>query len=118
MMTKGHGMSLDGKLKTIMAEQYEPINNTADEWIPQIKQAFAAESYRQILTAKEQMQAVEAHNADLVYMSGQEWYDRFEKELEPLLTYPIDDSGIVNYSCIMKDSVYIAARRATGLADE
>jgi hypothetical protein len=113
MMTKGQGMSLDDKLRDILLGP-----TSTDEAVQLVKQAFAAESYRQILKAKEQMKAVEAHNADLVYMSGQEWYDRFEKELEPLLTYPIDDSGIVNYSCIMKDSVYIAARRATGLADE
>jgi hypothetical protein len=119
-------MSLDDKLKEIMGEQYEPILNNADEWLPQIKKAFADEGYIKIPQIREVKGKLETqHNFvdinNMRYMSGQEFYERFEKIVSDEIygdTNPTNkvDCESVPYICTC--DMLEAAKKAAGLKND
>lgn len=61
-------MSLDDKLRGL----YDGHPDHMEEWLTDIKQAFADEGFISVYQGR----------VDKPTMTGQEWYDRFEKELK------------------------------------
>lgn len=87
--------SLDNKLREILiATQPEEIPVTIDEAVDQIKQAFAEAGYVPIV----------GFLKDNGWLTGQEWYERFEKQLPPFSLVPFED-------------IIEAAKRASGLEE-
>lgn len=80
-------MSIDDRLREILTANHDEMDDFADE-IVEIKQLFADEGYVQfkyepgakVFTEEEGLQLL----LDKGFMTGQEWYDRFEKELDKM----------------------------------
>ena len=109
-------MSLDDKLKEILGKQGA---GASDETIPQIKQAFADEAgLTQLIQDTANLYANMKHDAlrlglsysNTQYLSGQEWYDNFEKEYDQL-----DDTRTGGELSHWKAYIFQAAKRAAGL---
>lgn len=85
-------MSLDDKLKEIL---HFCAGNTDNKslYIPQIKQAFADEGYTKL-----------PKWSGVTLMTGQEWYDRFYKEINS-----------IPYSPLRIHEIWDAAKKAAGL---
>ena len=102
-------MSLEEKLRTVIAPLFGAVANSpewhgdeeklVDEVLDQIIQAFKDEGWR--LHLAENVVVVSREG----YMTGQEWYDRFEKEMEQVIFYDSED----------RDDVTNAAKKAAGL---
>jgi hypothetical protein len=72
----------DSKSKGLHDDNWENFVVSPDKIIPQIKQAFADEGYQYVTRAEDSL-VTRYHNGEL--MTGQEWYDRFVKELNTAL---------------------------------
>lgn len=115
-------MSLDDKLKAISfpiglniydpGGRPEPVTVTlSDDVIAEIKQAFAEAGYLEspITPDTKSIYAPTITNEHRTFMTGQEWYNRFEKEydaIDPDWEVPIPSETLA------------AAKRAAGLTDE
>lgn len=86
-------MSIDDKLREIVGAiiydgHKNGVTTPTEPWVVNIKQAFADEGYVQfkyepgakVFTEEEGLQLL----LDKGFMTGQEWYDRFEKELDKM----------------------------------
>jgi len=100
---------------------YENLKKYAvKQSIAQIKKAFIDEGWINTI-AKDKDGNIEGlfvHHVPMEgYMTGQEWYDRFEKELVSTSTLTISPGlqPIVVYSAV---SVNQAAKRASGIGDK
>ncbi len=111
-------MSLDDKLREILHQAgygSEMIYETDDALVAQIKQAFADGGYVQV--PKEVQETWREYNRMAGYMTGQEWYDRFQIELARDQTkWEINHLSEVP-KFLGKRTVYVleAAKKAAGL---
>lgn len=95
--------NLDDKLKELVFKMAGGIKDGGEDEITQIKQAFADEGY----VAKSELKSW-SYTAEL--LTGTEWYDRFEKELNNLgVNYKTGMTGL------MASEILEAAKRAAGL---
>lgn len=122
--------NLDDELREIKAsgKLYSPNGGLDkyleldDKTIAQIKQAFADEGYIQPETLKKGIGIMDAQG----YKSGQEWYDRFEKELLKEFTKKPPKNTMVLPGWTKEDAknlwvamgIDAAARKAAGLKDK
>jgi hypothetical protein len=77
MPNKQPSSNLDDKLKEIFKDSDLMYSHATEVLIAQIKQAFAEEGYFQV----EVNGKIYTHNLNDNRLTGQEWYDRFEKEV-------------------------------------
>lgn len=105
---------LDSKLREILEEVEDEVNNTGGvstkhrgRLVAQIKQAFAEEGY--VKVSKDNQDKIKTatiysiNHGQYELMTGQEWYERFEKELN---NHPIKLQGT---------EIMRAAKKAAGL---
>lgn len=125
---------LDDKLRDIVSEYAESHEQSQfDEQVRLIKQAFKddawsaipeKEVYDRVLKYDNQTICSQCQNRFTTQedcllhyklhdptMTGQEWYDRFTKEMNGVETYSGDDY----YGLVSDDEVLDAAKRATGI---
>lgn len=97
--------SLDDKLRGIIGNGYDRFD--VEKAIAQIKQAFADEGW------------IKPEGADLIadvlddMMTGQEWYDRFMKELPDSIDLVHPDREVFD-----RRWAITAAKKAAGLTDD
>ena len=107
---------IDDKLREIIDD---PIvtrfdKNDSDKAIRLIKQIFAEESYvkqgrHELINERLREKVISGE-----IMTGQEWYDRFEKELSQA---PAKFNQLMEGTVAVKE-VRMAAKRASGIGDE
>lgn len=102
--------NLNEKLREILENNFKIVSSgiphmrhahaveiTSEEKIDQIKQAFEEEGWHNLMDAK-----------DREFMSGQEWYERFEKEIRSWT-----NAGDISFT----DTAYLkAAKKASGVS--
>lgn len=94
-------MSIENKLREIVRAAHRAADERGrndDLTIMQLIEAFESEGWRHVPTDLELLQ-------EMNYLSGQEWYSKFEKEL--------DKHDWTNHSC--GDIALEAAKKASGL---
>lgn len=91
----------DGRPKHLLQE--------LEETVPQIIQAFKDDGW--LRTVDVSMPAFTPYNQE-PRMTGQEWYERFEKELEDM---PIPDA--LDYKIAVQKPYTQAAKRASGIEE-
>jgi len=112
-------VSLDDRLREILTERYgfaEHQGDMADLIIAQIKRAFAEEGYQKTVFTHYPMEITQTiydlhDERGRPVMTGQEWYDRFQKEYTQLLM-----EGHARKHRLAAGAVYrLAAQRAAAL---
>jgi len=105
-------MNLDEKLDRIL---YEHRNDSPmgkqTPLIEDLKAAFSEAGYKQLPKQADMQSLVDAGLAEFM-MTGQEWYDRFTRELPPPLHEPQEHAEMFE-----RLDVLSAARRAAGLEE-
>jgi hypothetical protein len=93
----------DGEVDGMTAELHD---NAVDNTLAKIHAAFTEEGYVQV--PKEVQETWKEYNRMAGYMTGQEWYDRFEELVEEMnMEPPIVDGAYLE-----------AAQRASGIDNE
>lgn len=100
--------TLDEKLKKIVREL--TATHAQDLAITQIKEAFTDEGYIQPIPY-----SIYARGNSPTSMSGKEWYDKFEKELE--MTPTVDKSPLKEVVLEIRGAILEAAKKASGIQD-
>lgn len=85
-----------------------------NEAIAQIEQIFADEGWLPIKPSPSDSFTIKALPTHANLMTGQEWYDRFEKHYKDLAIYPEPNP----LKLVMESQAIRAAKRAAGLSDE
>lgn len=108
-------MSLDDKLRAIIQDRMN-WKGTEDETIAAIKQAYEDEGYEPFIG---HIQSIHQHLKELESrfytddrMTGQEWYDRFERQYHMSADWIAGDPEMGDDA---EHDVLNAARRAAGL---
>lgn len=126
--------SLDEKLREIVEEAYDETGMRAgvDNTITQIKQAFQDEGYHQSRPMAQKIDPVhegykqlrDTHEGKVTSleaspfcMTGQDWLNRFKKELGTTSTLTIspNEEPLIVYSSV---TVNESAKKASGIKDE
>lgn len=133
-------MSIDDKLKEILVNittdhDTDTLDEVTDDYISQIKKCFIGEGWRHIRGVKEgRLFTRTAFDTDeydvnkgnpinkfnLPMMTGQEWYTRFEKEIDIVTKYLPDMYKMYSHNMgvlygVIGSELDRAARRATGI---
>lgn len=98
------------------------LNLFLDDVIPQLKQAFTDAGYIQMAynPAKQEVAGkpvADVLQTDNTLMSGQEWYERFMKELQSKPDYIMSIFQEHDTDLIARGKVRHAARRAAGISE-
>ena len=106
---------LDDKLREILAKVkfYPTVEIPPSEAIAAIKQAFTEAGHKKFTNRLD----LETHNlthTDKPLMTGQEWYDRFEKEMYFLIAMVWDDHK-EHHEILDREQILEAAKKAAGL---
>ena len=107
VMVKGSKVYKNGLL---VGARFKDAELTETETIAQIKATFADEGY--VKVPKEVQDTWQEYNHMAGFMTGQEWYDRFMKELPKGTSLLIDNEAIEAY---VPGAIDLAAKKASGI---